>query len=183
MTNATILEGLKTSNNAVLKHVYLQYKEAFIEFAKKYGVNKNDALDIYQDSVLALRENVATGKLKQLNSSIKTYLFGIGKYMIFDYLRAHKKMVPTPSEEIKTSHLTDDFEVIFKEEMTKKEQLLKIAFEQLGEKCKMVLKLFYYQDYSIEEITEILNYNNKDVVKSQKSRCLKSLKDKIKNGR
>jgi len=183
MTDTSILEGLKAGTNSVLKSVYLNNKEAFIQFAKNYGLKEDSALDIYQDSVLALQENVATGKLNTLNSSIKTYLFSIGKYMIFDFLRANKKMIPAKMEDLNSTELTDGFEILFKEDISPKEQRLKIAFEQLGEKCKTVLKLFYYQDYSIEEITNLLDYNSKDVVKSQKSRCLKTLKEKMQNGR
>lgn len=183
MKDAKIFESLKAGDNTALKYVYLSNKDAFIQFSKKYGISNYDALDIYQDSVLALRENIATGKLKELNSSVKTYLFGIGKYMIFDYLRANKKMISSTIEESNISNLIDGFEVLFKEEIYDKELQLKNAFEKLGEKCKAILTLFYYNNYNIEDITKALNYNNKDVVKSQKSRCLKGLKDKIENGR
>ena len=57
---------------------------------------------------------------------------------------------------------------------------LQKAFVTLGKKCKEVLSLFYYRGYTIDEICTRLNYDNKNVVKSQKSRCIKQLKDKIK---
>ncbi|BAO75259.1 RNA polymerase sigma factor [Winogradskyella sp. PG-2] len=183
MTDALILKGLKTGDTSVLKSVYLNNKDAFIAFAKTYGLNKNDALDIYQDSILALRENVATGRLVELKSSLKTYLFSIGKYMIFDFLRAKKRMVPVETKDLKLAELPEGFEILFKEEINSKELKLNHAFEQLGEKCKAVLTLFYYKGYSIEEITKLLKYSSKDVVKSQKSRCLKTLKEKINNGK
>jgi RNA polymerase sigma factor (sigma-70 family) len=52
-------------------------------------------------------------------------------------------------------------------------------FEQLGDKCQKVLKLFYYDGFTLEEIQKQLNYDNYNVVKSQKSRCLKTLKELI----
>jgi DNA-directed RNA polymerase specialized sigma24 family protein len=42
-----------------------------------------------------------------------------------------------------------------------------------------VLKLFYYNGFTLEEIQQHLNYGNYNTVKSQKSRCLKNLKDLI----
>jgi RNA polymerase sigma factor (sigma-70 family) len=53
---------------------------------------------------------------------------------------------------------------------------MQLALEELGGKCREILYLFYYRGFSLEEIVEKLGYSNKDVAKSQKSRCLKSLK-------
>lgn len=182
MTDASILKGLKIGDQNALTYVYLEHKKSFIAFAAKYGVTNNEALDVYQDTILALRENVATGKITKLNSSLKTYLFSIGKYMIFDLLRKANKIRPIETEDFNHDLLPNDFEPLFKEALNEKEVKLKVAFKKLGEKCRSVLTLFYYQDYSIEEITKALKYSSKDVVKSQKSRCLKSLKEKMENG-
>ena len=43
----------------------------------------------------------------------------------------------------------------------------------------LILKLFYYQGYNLDEIQEILEYSNKKVLKSQKSRCIRQLKDLV----
>jgi RNA polymerase sigma-70 factor (ECF subfamily) len=58
---------------------------------------------------------------------------------------------------------------------------LKKYFDALGEKCQKILTLFYYQQYNIKEIMAEGNYNSENVVKSQKSRCLKTLKEAINN--
>ena len=71
-------------------------------------------------------------------------------------------------------------EVFFNENLNKNQKLLEKAFSSLGKRCKEILTLFYYRGYSIEEIVEALQYENKNVVKSQKSRCVKQIKDKIK---
>jgi DNA-directed RNA polymerase specialized sigma subunit len=42
------------------------------------------------------------------------------------------------------------------------------------------LQLFYYEEKKLDEIQEQLGYTSKDVLKSQKSRCLKQLKELIK---
>jgi DNA-directed RNA polymerase specialized sigma subunit len=58
--------------------------------------------------------------------------------------------------------------------------LLQNNFKKLGEQCQKVLRLFYYEEKKLDAIQIELNYTNKDVLKSQKSRCLKQLKDLIK---
>jgi RNA polymerase sigma-70 factor (ECF subfamily) len=63
--------------------------------------------------------------------------------------------------------------------LTNEQQLLKKYYGHLGDRCKSILNLFYYQGYNLDEIRDILNYSNKKVLKSQKSRCIKQLKDLI----
>ena len=60
-----------------------------------------------------------------------------------------------------------------------RQRQLQIAFNSLGTQCKALLSLFYMRGFTLDEIVEELNYNSKDVAKSQKSRCLKSLKQTV----
>ncbi|WP_396177320.1 RNA polymerase sigma factor [Flavobacterium sp.] len=56
-------------------------------------------------------------------------------------------------------------------------EMLQNGFKKLGEQCRKVLHLFYYEEKKLDEIQSLLGYTNKDVLKSQKSRCLKQLKE------
>lgn len=179
MVDNHVLELLKKGNKEALKKVYLSNKDDFMFFAKKYQITEEAILDIYQDVIIALMENISLGKLQTLNSSLKTYLFSIGKYMIYDYLKQQKKILNVDDFKNIDDTIEIDFDFLFKKELNDNQKKLSLAFKLLGDKCKKILTLFYYRGFTIEEITTQLNYNNKDVVKSQKSRCLKSLKDKI----
>ncbi|WP_254097249.1 RNA polymerase sigma factor [Aquimarina sp. Aq107] len=76
---------------------------------------------------------------------------------------------------------TSDVQEVFEEpQLTPQQELLRQHFKNLGKRCQEMLTLFYYRGLTIDEITESLGYENKNVVKSQKSRCLKSLKESIK---
>ena len=66
------------------------------------------------------------------------------------------------------------------EELTIEQQLLRTHFNKLGKKCRELLTLFYYRGLTIDDIVEFAGYTNGSVVRSQKSRCLKSLKEMIK---
>ena len=78
--NSNLLEKLRNDDEQMLKKIYLDFKEDFILFAKKHQLSKDEILDIYQDAILALRENAVLGKITPSESSLKTYFFGIGKY-------------------------------------------------------------------------------------------------------
>src|SRR5690606_5648277 len=124
-----------------------------------------DAVDIYQDSMIVLYENILSGKLTTLTSSVKTYLFAIGKYKIYNTLKVKVSLVDFEDYEFLLAE--DNEEFLLREKNI--EQLQK-AYQQLGGKCKKVIKLFYYENLTLEEIKDRLAYTSKDVVKTQKSR-------------
>lgn len=176
MVESNILIALKNDDKSVLKSVYLEHKAAFIGFAKTYNIDNEDALDIYQDAIIALRENALKGHLDNLKSGLKTYLFSIGKYMFYKRLKEKNKLHLTDS----INEKNDTYELIIKDidyNFSTRQRQLQTAFNSLGEQCKTILNLFYLRGFTLDEIAEELNYNNKDVAKSQKSRCLKSLKN------
>ncbi|WP_460220137.1 RNA polymerase sigma factor [Psychroserpens sp. MEBiC05023] len=176
MTDIAVIQALKNRDQNALKHIYSNNRLAFMTFAKKYPIAEEDIIDIYQDAIIALRNNAVNGTIDNLKSELKTYLFSIGKYMIYDKLRQQKKMHLVED----TSHFVkNETEFVFDtetNELTSRQKQLQVAFKALGQKCKDVLTLFYYRGFDLEEIMNELNYTNKDVVKSQKSRCIKSLK-------
>ncbi|EDP72552.1 hypothetical protein FBALC1_15662 [Flavobacteriales bacterium ALC-1] len=179
MTDSNLIKGLKNDNKHALKYVYTVNKTAFLNFAKKFPLAEEDIIDIYQDAIIALRENAIKGKIDNITSELKTYLFSIGKYMIYNRLKKQKKIHLVNYD----SNLTNDEESFFFDfntnELSTEQKQLQIAFKSLGQKCKAILTLFYYRGFDLEEIMKELNYTNKDVVKSQKSRCIKSLKTMI----
>ena len=164
------IKSLQNGETATLDDIYLEFKGGFLKFAERYSLAPDMALDIYHDSIIALYENIRQRKLNNLKSSIKTYLYAIGKYKIFAYLKTaqHKQFDDVELiEEIKM------FEIETEEERLK---LLQRAYLQLGKKCQQVLQLFYFNGLKLEDIQQKMAYESKDTVKSQKSRCLKQLK-------
>jgi RNA polymerase sigma factor (sigma-70 family) len=132
---------------------------------------------VYQDSIIALCENAKKGTIDNLESSLSTYLFSIGKYMIYRILKAKNKRISIAYDNQLPQVLEDEYKEVYDESET---ALLQENFKKLGEQCQKVLRLFYYEEKKLDEIQIELNYTNKDVLKSQKSRCLKQLKELIK---
>jgi RNA polymerase sigma factor (sigma-70 family) len=166
-----LLEKLRNNDPAAIEYVYVQYKKAFFGFIGKMELNKQDIEDIYQDAIIALIENLQRRKLEALMSSVKTYLFSIGKYMAIK--RWHKKL-PGSSETIP--------DLVFEEGQVddvydSMATVIENNFDRLGHNCREILSMFYYESLTLDEILQKSSYANKDVLKSKKSRCLKKLKE------
>ena len=170
---AEIKEGLEKS----ITRFYHNHKKAFLEYAKKYDLDHEDLLEVYQDACVIFVEKAQRGLLDELKSSPKTYLFGIGKNLIY------KRFEKIKREQHAFENL--EFPAIeepFLEDESPAQLGLRMAFKKLGKQCKEMLNLYYFKEKKLEEIQELMNYADKNVVKSQKSRCLKQLKELIQNG-
>ncbi len=176
-----LLKRMRRGDDAAFKEVYEANREKFLHFAHKYGLDHEACIDVYQDAYITFYQNIASGKLAVLTSTLSTYLFGIGKFIAMKRIARDRKTLRT--EKIltvmgKSNISLDDLEL---EEgaLNQQQQLLKQHFAGLGEQCQKLLTLFYYRGYSIKEIIEAGGYNNGNVVKATKSRCLKTLKERI----
>lgn len=172
MINKLLVEHIKNNDSETIRKIYEENRLPFFTISNRYKLENEKALDIYQDSIIALIENCKAGKLDNLQASIKTYHIGICKIMIFNYYKQKHIQLETydlPAE-IPEEH------ILVHEELTVHEVILKKAFKNLGEQCRKILTLFYYQEQKLDDIMNTLHYDNKDVLKSQKSRCLSHLK-------
>ncbi|MFK7834565.1 MAG: RNA polymerase sigma factor [Winogradskyella sp.] len=172
----SIADLLQSKNNS-FEVLYKNYKDEFIGFARKFSLKDDQIIDIYQDTFLSFYENLLNGKLTEFTSSIKTYLFSIGKFKIYEYLRANSKLkiIDTPiNAEITIEDLSLENEVL-----SEQEQLVKTNFKKLGKACQEILELFYLKGKTLADIKGEKKYENTDVVKSLKSRCLKKLKQLV----
>ncbi len=164
---------------------YTEYRDDFIGYAKKHNIPLEDIKDVYQDAVIALYENIRTGKLTKLTSSLKTYLFSIGRHLMLNKIRDRKKMSYVDDEEMKMLN-TEDL-VPAKIELSEKQELLLSSLKELNGSCQELLDLFFYQRNSIDAIMHKMGYKNENTVKAHKSRCQKKLKElcleKIANSR
>ncbi|WP_420572846.1 RNA polymerase sigma factor [Kordia sp.] len=161
---------LRNDDKTALEEVYLLYKDAFINYGLRFNLDREDLIDVYQDSVIAMYQNFTRKKVQLEKSTLKTYLFSIGKHKIYDRLKERKLLVGGILIE-------DDYEEIVLDEitLTKEQTQLRKYFGHLGESCQHILKLFYYRSLTVKEIIEQTNYKDANTVKSHKSRCLKKL--------
>ena len=170
------LTDLKSDDRLKIKAIYNRYRGEFIGFGKRYNLDQDRLADAYQDAFLALRKQAVRGRLDTVESSMKTYLFGIGKFKIFDELKAHKKEVAYEPQMHVVGHEVEEIEINPEPQLTEKQEVLRKYLKELGGKCREVLTMFYYRGLNIKEIAELGGYRNENTVKAQKSRCLKTLR-------
>ncbi len=168
------LIAFKAGKREATNSLYEEHRTSFINWlVKKHHCSKEDAIDIFHDSIIVLYKNAQRGKLDTMTSQLRTYLFGIGRNIFFERLR-HQKLdtSESPLESMETAEMGIEKKLQLDDRKNMMAQLLK----QMADPCQSILYLFYYRRYSIEAIQKSLNYKSTEVVRTQKKRCVIALK-------
>ena len=165
-------------NNAI-RFIYRQYSQAASSFIIHHGGSEQDADDIFQETVVAFIDVVKKGKYR-MESSIKTFLTSIARNYWFNEMKkrdrsGHRDKVFELGRDKDEADVSEHIA-----EMEKKRQLRDLV-DQLGESCRKVLLLFYYENMSMKEIVDHLPYDNEQVVRNKKYKCLQQLTGLIKD--
>ncbi|MEJ1239756.1 sigma-70 family RNA polymerase sigma factor [Chryseolinea sp. T2] len=174
MSQEGLIEKIRTQGNEALAMVYENYRDEFLLWiTKEFKCSLDDSKDIYQLTIMIFYDNVRTGKLLNLVSSVKTYLFGIGKNLARERQRKEKRIVPIAKEKWLKEYLIDEPEEQLDEGLF---ALARVALEKLGQPCQRIVELFYFEKKNMTEISEALGYKNPDTAKNQKCKCMARLR-------
>ena len=178
MDNSTIIQEIKAGNQQVIVLLYKEYRDEFIQFAiKNYGLSREELKDVFQDTIIAFYENIASGKLEYLSSDVKTYLFAIGKRQASNHKRNLFKIGNLSTDDDIKAILTDIAEEM--EQPNELEDVVKKVLSELPDQERRILELFYYEKKSMEEIASIMGYANANSMKKKKSLILKKVGEQV----
>jgi RNA polymerase sigma factor (sigma-70 family) len=171
-----LIAAMQRSEPWALKELFTSNYDGFFRWAKKnFSIAEDTIQDVYQDCVIITYENIQQGKLNSLSCSLTTYLFAVAKNLVREQYRKSVKISMEEELILKEYYHSNQHDTI-------PEELLQAAQHELlkmEEPCKSILTMFYYLNASIEDIADKLGYKDKTGVKTQKSRCLKYLRDTI----
>lgn len=176
--NVDVLAIIRTGNRTYLRELYQKHRNEFdIWAAKHYKIDSETAGEVYQQAFITLYYNVQDGKLSELNSSVKTYLFGIGKNIMRDQFKAAQRFVDPVEDNAGIEDV--DNSVVERFEQAELKEIVRKLLNTIGQPCKTVLELYYFQQYSMDSIATELNYKSEQIAAKRKFICLKQLNKMI----
>jgi len=174
MSQDDLLTTIRTQGEGALAAVYENYRDEFLLWmVREFKISMDDSKDIYQLTILIFYDNVRTGKLQHLVSSVKTYLFGIGKNIAREKQRKEKRFIPIDQEKWLKEFLIDEPTERLDDDLFSR---AKVALEKLGQPCQRIVELFYFEKKNMTEISDTLGYKNPDTAKNQKCKCMARLR-------
>lgn len=149
----------------LLENSILENKNGLYRLAYSYVRNKEDSLDIVQETIYKAFKNYKPDKV----TNIRAWLYGILANTAIDTIRKNKKYILCENGDISEKEkYFDNYENID----------LHNLLNEMEPKYKEIIVMRYFQDLKIDEIAEILDLNL-NTVKSRLYKWLKKLKMEI----
>jgi RNA polymerase sigma factor (sigma-70 family) len=178
-TEQQLLAALATGERLATERIYQQHYPILNGWLIKNGGNATDAADIFQEAMVVLFGKAQDEEFR-LTCSIGTYLFAIGKHLWYKKLQKQSRSPAYLDENIGSDEndpgvaYEDDINVHHEREAHYDQ--LNAALDQVGEPCRSLLKAFYHNDKSMQQIAVEFGYTNPDNAKTQKYKCLTRLR-------
>ncbi len=173
MNDEILVQQIKSGNQRALSQFYESFRSEFLRWIMRdFKCAEDDSKDVFQVAVLIVYDNIQKGKLDHLTSSLKTYLFSVGKNLAHEWGRKAQRNLPFEPEHYIQSMVADDPETGMEEKL----DLVYECLKKIGPPCRQLLELFYFNRKTMDEITLALGYKNTDSAKNQKYKCMGRLR-------
>jgi RNA polymerase sigma factor (sigma-70 family) len=176
-TETGLLTDLAAGKREATEQVYRPHYPIVTKWIQHHGGTEADAADIYQEAIVVLYEKAQSEEFR-LSCKIGTYLFAISKNLWYKKIQSNQKqpgLLPDNAGGDDKDWVYEDDVKAHHEREVHYEQLNN-ALDMVGEPCRSLLKAFYQQDKSMQEIAADFGYTNPDNAKTQKYKCLNRLR-------
>lgn len=139
--------------------IVTHYFDHLVFFIDRYVHDPDAAEDLALDVFAQL---VANPRRYNFRSSLKTYLFMVGRCRALDYLKHRSKLRMEPlyqAAQVPSLEPTPEELVL----ADSRKRSVSRALAQLSEEMRLVIHLVYFEDLSCEEAAKVLKKNRKQV--------------------
>jgi RNA polymerase sigma factor (sigma-70 family) len=180
-TEQQLLAALAQGEREATEQIYRQNYRIINGWLLKNGGSATDADDLFQEAMVVLFSKSQSEEFR-LTCSVGTYLFAISKHLWYKKLQRKSRDPIALLDNTGNDDEENDNGIAYEEDIDAHEEReahynqLDEALEQIGEPCRSILKAYYHQDKSMQEIAADFGYTNTDNAKTQKYKCLTRLK-------
>ncbi|MFT4016712.1 sigma-70 family RNA polymerase sigma factor [Terrimonas sp.] len=180
LSDTDLIISIKTNKNlnSAIAFIYEAHFEYLSSLITNNSGSEQDAQDILQEVMVDFIRVVQSGKFRE-ESSVKTFLHSMTRNCWLNELKK-RNSAEKRDKVFERNRLQDDNSNETYEQRESKKKLLEV-FNTLGDGCKKILTLFYFESLSMKEIVEQTNYENEQVVRNKKHKCFKTLVALVKN--
>lgn len=176
-TDTALLEGLAAGSREAVAEIYRLYRPMLTKWMITRGGTETDADDVFQEALMVMFEKA---KLPEfcLTCKLSTYLFAVSKRLWFKKIELSAGYISfndQDEDEESAGHAYEDDLIMHLEKEHQFTQLWN-SMEKLGDPCSQLLKAFYIDNKSMQDIAVAFGYTNAENAKTQKYKCLTRLK-------
>jgi len=171
-----MLELFRKTEHNIYANLYRSGKK-LQHWVQKNSGSREDAEDVVQEAVIVCKKYLDSSLDKE--HKLEALFLSIGQKIWFMELRKRKLICEIDCFAVLNEN-SEEEESIHREEMYR---ILETTLSSLGNKCQILLKLFYYNRKSMDEIAIQLNLASAQVAKASKYKCLEKAREMVKNGK
>jgi RNA polymerase sigma factor (sigma-70 family) len=179
LSDSELVAGLRSGSRMddAVKTIYRNYFDGSRYYVMNNNGSRQDAEDIFQEVVVTFIELVQKDKFRG-ESSIRTFLFSLTRHL---WLNELKRKGRAMTREVKYEKAQEKAEMDIAQAIGHREgrQQVNDLIERLGDACKKILIMFYYEDIPVRDMLGKLDYENEQVIRNKKYKCMKQLEDMI----
>jgi RNA polymerase sigma factor (sigma-70 family) len=177
--DAQLLERIKKGDEKTLLGLYRSSRPQVLAYVTRNNGGADDAEDLLQEALIILWERVRTNRFVY-EARLETFVVATVRNLWLRRLARKRREAPggiDPETEDPTE--LSPLEALVNSDESRE---LAVALEKLGEPCKSLLLLFYWEELSMDEIARKTGYANATTAKAKKHQCKKALEKVLKGG-
>lgn len=165
---------IRESPEAILSEVYAKNLDWWEHHVRQHSGDVNDARDIFQEAVSAAWLNLRAGRFEGNIEQFNAYVRQICKNKWMNQLNSFSRTKFRLEDDFSRYENHADTESSHEEQL-QENKLLHRCFNEIGPKCREVLKAFYYERKSLVAIASKTGDTEKSI-KTIKYRCMKKMR-------
>jgi RNA polymerase sigma factor (sigma-70 family) len=162
-SDSVLWEAFKQGNQQAYADIYNLYIEDLLRYGYRITSNRQLIKDSIQDLFLHLW--LSRNKLSEIGS-IRFYLFRSLRNRILQDIKKQRGTMVLSSQELLENTIGDlsyEDSLVAAETYEHRQKTLNAAIEKLPKRQQEAIQLRYHHDFSLEQISEILEINNQSV--------------------
>ncbi len=172
--------------NEIVHRNFEEMKTPFINFLRKnFKIDYDEIMDIYVNVWIDVRDNIRRGKTEDVKSW-KSYIFNLGWKQACKFA-SRTRHIPSIDDD------KFDREAFEKEYTEQKEAeksiyndpelkaVLAAELSYIPDPCNKILKFYYFEEHSMKDIADAMNYSNSRSANVVRNRCLEKIKMRVLN--
>jgi RNA polymerase sigma factor (sigma-70 family) len=170
--DARVLDLIRRGDEGALVTLYRSCRRQVVSMVLGNSGTLDDAEDILQEAVVVLWERVRAGRF-EASARLETFVYATARNLWLRRLARARREVSLPDQ----GQAIQDPDLPALERMIDDEGAGIVAetLALLGEPCRTLLLLFYWEERPMEEIASLLGFANAATAKSKKYQCKKAL--------
>lgn len=172
-SDARVLDLIRKGNEEALVILFEENRRPIYSYVTRNSGTADDAEDMLQESLVILWERVRSGRFEYA-AKLSTFIFATVKNLWSRRLAKQRREYPTELDpEIHSDANPSALDAIIDAENV---ELVTKALARIGEQCRKLLTLYYWEELSMEEIAASLGFANAATAKAKKYQCKEALK-------